>query len=100
MGPWIVTADEIADPQNLDLKSWVNNDIKQDSNTKYQIFDVASVIETLSQGMMLEAGDIIATGTPSGVGYVRNPPEYLMPGDVVDCEIEGIGKISNPVVAK
>lgn len=100
MGPWIVTADEIADPQNLDLKSWVNNEIKQDSNTKYQIFDVASVIETLSQGMMLEAGDIIATGTPSGVGYVRNPPEYLMPGDVVDCEIEGIGKISNPIVAK
>ncbi len=100
MGPWIVTADEIADPQKLDLKSWVNNEIKQDSNTKYQIFDVASVIETLSQGMMLEAGDIIATGTPSGVGYVRNPPEYLMPGDVVACEIEGIGKISNPIVAK
>ena len=100
MGPWIVTADEIADPQNLDLKSWVNNDIKQDSNTKYQIFDVASVIETLSQGMILEVGDIIATGTPSGVGYVRNPPEYLMPGDVVDCEIEGIGKISNPIVSK
>ncbi len=100
MGPWIVTADEIADPQSLDLKSWVNNEIKQDSNTKYQIFDVASVIETLSKGMMLESGDIIATGTPSGVGYVRNPPEYLMPGDVVDCEIEGIGKISNPIVAK
>ncbi|MFK7816042.1 MAG: fumarylacetoacetate hydrolase family protein [Gammaproteobacteria bacterium] len=100
MGPWIVTADEITDPQKLDLKSWVNNEIKQDSNTKYQIFDVASVIETLSQGMMLEAGDIIATGTPSGVGYVRNPPEYLMPGDVVACEIEGIGKISNPIVAK
>lgn len=100
MGPWIVTADEIADPQSLDLKSWVNNEIKQDSNTKYQIFDVASVIETLSKGMMLESGDIIATGTPSGVGYVRNPPEYLMPGDVVDCEIEGIGKISNPIVGK
>ncbi len=100
MGPWIVTADEIADPQQLDLKSWVNDKIKQDSNTKYQIFDVASVIETLSQGMVLEAGDIIATGTPSGVGYVRNPPEYLMPGDVVACEIEGIGKISNPIVAK
>jgi len=100
MGPWIVTADEITDPQNLNLKSWVNNEIKQDSNTKYQIFDVASVIETLSQGMVLEAGDIIATGTPSGVGYVRNPPEYLLPGDVVECEIEGIGKISNPIVAK
>jgi 2-keto-4-pentenoate hydratase/2-oxohepta-3-ene-1,7-dioic acid hydratase in catechol pathway len=100
MGPWIVTADEIPNPQVLDLKSSVNGELKQDSNTKYQIFDVASVIETLSQGMMLEAGDIIATGTPSGVGYVRNPPEYLMPGDVVECEIEGIGKISNSIVSK
>ena len=100
MGPWIVTADEIPNPQVLDLKSSVNGELKQDSNTKYQIFDVASVIETLSKGMMLEAGDIIATGTPSGVGYVRNPPEYLMPGDVVECEIEGIGKISNPIVSK
>jgi 2-keto-4-pentenoate hydratase/2-oxohepta-3-ene-1,7-dioic acid hydratase in catechol pathway len=100
MGPWIVTADEIKNPQELNLKSRVNNVIKQDSNTKYQIFDVASVIETLSRGMVLEAGDIIATGTPSGVGYVRNPPEYLMPGDIVECEIEGIGKISNRVVAK
>jgi 2-keto-4-pentenoate hydratase/2-oxohepta-3-ene-1,7-dioic acid hydratase in catechol pathway len=100
MGPWIVTADEIKNPQELNLKSRVNNVIKQDSNTKYQIFDVATVIETLSKGMVLEAGDIIATGTPSGVGYVRNPPEYLMPGDTVECEIEGIGKISNRVVAK
>lgn len=100
MGPWIVTADEIADPQNLNLYSRVNGVTKQDSNTKYQIFDVACVIETLSKGMTLEPGDIIATGTPSGVGYVRNPPEYLMPGDVVECEIEGIGKISNPIVAK
>ncbi len=98
MGPWIVTTDEISNPQNLNLYSRVNGIIKQDSNTKYQIFDVASVIETLSKGMMLEAGDIIATGTPSGVGYVRNPPEYLMPGDVVECEIESIGKISNPIV--
>ena len=100
MGPWIVTADEIPNPQNLNLKSWVNNELKQDSNTQYQIFDVATVIETLSKGMTLEAGDIIATGTPSGVGYVRNPPEYLMPGDVVDCEVEGIGRISNPIIAK
>lgn len=99
MGPWIVTADEIPNPQNLNLKSHVNGKIKQDSNTKYQIFDVATVIESLSQGMILEPGDIIATGTPSGVGYVRNPPEYLMPGDIVECEIESIGKISNPIVA-
>ncbi len=100
MGPWIVTKDEITDPQNLNLKSWVNNELKQDSNTQYQIFDVATVIEALSKGMELEAGDIIATGTPSGVGYVRNPPEYLMPGDVVECEVEGIGKISNPIITK
>ena len=99
MGPWIVTADEIPDPQNLRLISSVNGEIKQDSNTKYQIFDVATVIENLSKGMVLEAGDIIATGTPSGVGYVRNPPEYLMPGDIVECEIESIGKIRNPIVS-
>ena len=99
MGPWIVTADEIPNPQNLELSSRVNNELKQNSNTKYQIFDVATVIENLSRGMLLEPGDIIATGTPSGVGYVRNPPEYLMPGDVVECEIEAIGKIINPIVS-
>ncbi len=99
MGPWIVTRDEIPDPQNLNLYSRVNGEIKQDSNTKFQIFDVATVIETLSQGMALEAGDVIATGTPSGVGYVRNPPEYLMPGDVVECEVEKIGCIRNKITA-
>ncbi len=99
MGPWIVTADEIPNPQTLNLQSRVNSQIKQDSNTKFQIFDVATVIESLSQGMMLEPGDIIATGTPSGVGYVRNPPEYLMPGDEVECEIESIGMIRNRIIA-
>ncbi len=99
MGPWIVTADEIPNPQVLDLQSRVNSKIKQSSNTKFQIFDVAAVIESLSQGMVLEPGDIIATGTPSGVGYVRNPPEYLMPGDVVECEIESIGVVRNAIVA-
>lgn len=99
MGPWIVTADEIKDPQMLNLSCRVNGVSKQDSNTKYQIFDVATVIESLSKGMTLEPGDIIATGTPSGVGYVRNPPEYLMPGDVVECEIENIGVIRNTIVA-
>lgn len=98
MGPWIVTADEIPDPQNLNLTSYVNGEMKQNSNTKYQIFDVATVIENLSKGMILEPGDIIATGTPSGVGYVRNPPEYLLPGDIVKCEIESIGSIINPIV--
>ena len=99
MGPWIVTADDIPDPQTLNLTCRVNGVVKQDSNTKYQIFDIATVIETLSRSMALEPGDIIATGTPSGVGYVRNPPEYLLPGDVVECEIESIGTIRNTVTA-
>ena len=98
IGPGIVTADEVPDPQNLQIRSWVNGELKQDSNTELQIFSVARVIAILSQGMELEAGDIIATGTPSGVGYARNPPEYLMPGDVVECEVEIVGKIRNRIV--
>ena len=97
MGPVIVTADEIPDPHALDLRSWVNGDLKQESNAKFQIFSIQNVISVLTQGMELEAGDIIATGTPSGVGYARTPPEYLMPGDMVECEVEGIGKISNKI---
>jgi 2-keto-4-pentenoate hydratase/2-oxohepta-3-ene-1,7-dioic acid hydratase in catechol pathway len=100
MGPVIVTADEIKDPHNLQLRSWVNGDLKQESNTKHQIFSIANVISVLSQGMELEAGDIIATGTPSGVGYARTPPEFLMPGDIVECEIENIGKISNRITER
>ena len=100
MGPAIVTADEIADPHNLAIRSWVNGDLKQESNTCHQIFSIANVIAVLSQGMQLEAGDIIATGTPEGVGYARTPPEYLMPGDVVECEVEGIGKIANRITQR
>jgi 2-keto-4-pentenoate hydratase/2-oxohepta-3-ene-1,7-dioic acid hydratase in catechol pathway len=100
MGPWIVTSDEIADPQNLHLECRVNGVIKQSSTTAQQIFDVATVIETLSRVMTLEPGDIIATGTPSGVGFARTPPEFLKPGDIVECEIEGIGILRNPVVAQ
>ncbi len=99
MGPWIVTKDEIPDPQALNLACRVNNQIKQNSNTRHQIFDTATVIETLSRSMRLEPGDIIATGTPNGVGYVRNPPEYLLPGDIVECEIESIGTIRNTIIA-
>ncbi len=99
MGPWIVTRDEIPDPQALNLACRVNNQIKQNSNTRHQIFDTATVIETLSRSMRLEPGDIIATGTPNGVGYVRNPPEYLLPGDIVECEIESIGTIRNTIIA-
>ena len=97
MGPAIVSADEIEDPHNLNVYSRVNGELKQSSNTAHQIFSIAHVIAVLSQGMELEAGDIIATGTPSGVGYARTPPEYLMPGDVVECEVEQIGKITNTI---
>ena len=100
MGPGIVTVDEVADPQKLPIRSWVNGVLKQDSSTSYQIFSIAKVIAILSQGMELEAGDVIATGTPSGVGYARTPPEYLLPGDVVECEVEGIGRIRNSIVAR
>lgn len=97
MGPWIVTADEIPDPQALGLRTRVNGVLKQDSTTAHQIFDVATTISVLSRGMTLEAGDVIATGTPAGVGFARTPPEYLRPGDVVECEIDGIGMLRNTV---
>jgi 2-keto-4-pentenoate hydratase/2-oxohepta-3-ene-1,7-dioic acid hydratase in catechol pathway len=99
MGPWIVTADEVPDPQCLDLRCWVSRVLKQDSNTRHQIFDVKTVIATLSRVMTLEPGDIIATGTPAGVGFARKPPEFLRPGDVVECEVEGIGRLRNEVLA-
>lgn len=99
MGPWIVTVDQIMNPQQLDLRCFVNDQLKQDSNTRRQIFDVASIISTLSGIMTLEPGDLIATGTPSGVGFARNPPEFLKPGDTVECEIENIGRLKNRVVA-
>jgi 2-keto-4-pentenoate hydratase/2-oxohepta-3-ene-1,7-dioic acid hydratase in catechol pathway len=98
MGPVIVTRDEIPDPQNLVLRSRVNGEPKQDSSTRDMIFDVATIVSTLSQGMRLEPGDIIATGTPAGVGFARTPPEFLKSGDTVECEIEGIGRLRNRVV--
>ncbi|MEZ5453577.1 MAG: fumarylacetoacetate hydrolase family protein [Thiothrix sp.] len=98
MGPWIVTADEIADPQNLDISCRVNGVTKQASNTCNMIFDVSTIIEWLSRGMTLEAGDVIATGTPSGVGFVREPPEFLLPGDVVECEVKSVGVLRNKIV--
>ncbi len=99
MGPWIVTADEIPDPQALDLSCAVNGEVKQSSNTRFQIFDIPTTIEILSKGMTLQAGDVIATGTPSGVGFARKPPQFLKPGDVVECTIEGLGTIRNTVRA-
>jgi 2-keto-4-pentenoate hydratase/2-oxohepta-3-ene-1,7-dioic acid hydratase in catechol pathway len=99
LGPWLVTRDELPDPSNLAIKLRVNGVTKQDSSTAELIFDVPSIIETLSSGTTLEPGDVILTGTPSGVGFARSPQEFLMPGDVVEVEIEGIGVLRNPVTA-
>ncbi len=98
-GPCIVTADEIPDPQALDLWLTVNGVIKQKSNTKHMLFDVKTLISDISAGITLEPGDIIATGTPEGVGAGRNPQEWLWPGDVVEAYVEKIGQIRHPVVA-
>lgn len=97
MGPCIVTADEIADVQNLDIRCYVNGQLRQSSNTKYMIQTVAGAIAELSQGMTLQAGTIIATGTPAGVGMGMQPPTFLRSGDTVVCEIESIGKLGNTV---
>ncbi len=97
IGPYIVTADEIADPQKLSLRLRVNGETKQDSNTSEMVFSIPTIIATLSAGMTLEAGDIIATGTPSGVGFTRTPPEFLRPNDIVECEIDGLGILRTPI---
>ena len=98
-GPWIVTADEVSNPNDLQLTLKVNGALKQSDRTSSMLFDVAEIIEQMSCGMTLEPGDIIATGTPAGIGMARTPPEYLKPGDLVECEIEGIGAIRNRIVA-
>lgn len=97
MGPCIVTADEIADIQNLDIRCYVNGHLRQSSNTKYMIQTVAGAIAEFSQGMTLQAGTIIATGTPAGVGMGMQPPAFLRSGDTVVCEIESIGRLENTV---
>jgi 2-keto-4-pentenoate hydratase/2-oxohepta-3-ene-1,7-dioic acid hydratase in catechol pathway len=98
-GPCIVTADEVADPQDLRLWLTKNGDMKQDSNTRHMIFDVATLISDISSGITLEPGDIIATGTPEGVGAGRTPQEWMWPGDVLEACVEGIGTLRHPVVA-
>lgn len=98
MGPMIVTADEIEDPHNLNLWLKKNGEEKQNSNTKHLLFNIPHLIADLSSGMTLEPGDIIATGTPAGVGAGCDPQEWMWPGDVIECGIEGIGVLRNPVV--
>jgi 2-keto-4-pentenoate hydratase/2-oxohepta-3-ene-1,7-dioic acid hydratase in catechol pathway len=100
MGPWIVTTDEIEDPQDLRIRTLVNEQVLQDASTSLMLFDVATQIETLSTAMTLEPGDVISTGTPAGVGIVRKPPILLKAGDTVRVEIDGIGALANPVVAE
>jgi 2-keto-4-pentenoate hydratase/2-oxohepta-3-ene-1,7-dioic acid hydratase in catechol pathway len=96
MGPWIVTADSI-DPNNLRVTCRVNGVVKQDSNTKHLYFKLPRLIAELSAGMTLEAADVISTGTPEGVGFARNPPEFLKPGDLLETEIENIGVLRNTI---
>jgi 2-keto-4-pentenoate hydratase/2-oxohepta-3-ene-1,7-dioic acid hydratase in catechol pathway len=100
IGPWIVTADEIPDPHQLRLRTWVNDELRQESNTKELIFDCFTLVEHLSTAFTLEPGDIVATGTPAGVGIGSKPPKLLVAGDVVRIEIEGVGQIENPVIAE
>jgi len=100
MGPWITTADELPDPHCLDLKTWVNGELRQSSNTKHLIFDCDALIEHLSTAFTLEPGDVIPTGTPAGVGIAMKPPHLLKVGDVVRIAIDGIGEIENAVVAE
>jgi 2-keto-4-pentenoate hydratase/2-oxohepta-3-ene-1,7-dioic acid hydratase in catechol pathway len=97
MGPWIVTADEIPDPHHLRVRCTVNGVVKQDGNTEQFLFDIPAILASLSRGMTVEAGDIIATGTPSGVGFARTPPEFLKPGDVVETEVESVGVLRNVI---
>lgn len=97
LGPWVVTGDELGDPQQLDIECRVNGAVKQSSNTSNMIFGIPAIIESLSAGMTLEPGDVILTGTPEGVGYARKPPEFLEPGDVVEVDIPAIGVLRNTI---
>ncbi len=97
MGPWLVSADEINE-KNTKIQCWVNGELRQDGNTEQMIFDIPTVIESISAGMTLYPGDVIATGTPSGVGMGFKPPRFLKKGDNIKIQIEGIGVLENPVI--
>jgi 2-keto-4-pentenoate hydratase/2-oxohepta-3-ene-1,7-dioic acid hydratase in catechol pathway len=97
-GPWLVTTDELGDPGSLALRTWVNDELRQDSTTADLIFGCSALIEYLTSAFPLEPGTVIATGTPAGVGAGYDPPRFLVDGDVVRIEIEGIGELRNPVV--
>lgn len=98
MGPYLTLKDEVPDPHKLRVRTWVNNRLLQDGNTKDFYFDIPSLVSLISQANTLEPGDVVSTGTPAGVGVFREPPIFLQPGDVVRIEIEGLGVLENPVV--
>ncbi len=100
MGPWIVSADEIPDPHTLDISLEIGGDVLQHSNTRELIFKVPDLIAYISGVVTLEPGDIISTGTPSGVGFARKPPRWLVPGEEVVIRVQGIGELRNPVIAE
>jgi 2-keto-4-pentenoate hydratase/2-oxohepta-3-ene-1,7-dioic acid hydratase in catechol pathway len=100
MGPWIVTADEVGDPHALGLRCFVNGEKRQDSNTQHLVFNIWQQVEHLSVGMTLEPGDCLFTGTPGGIGAAMDPRQFLQPGDVVRCEIDGLGHIEGIMVAE
>ena len=99
-GPWIVTADEVGDPHTLNLRCFVNGQKRQDSNTRHLVFNIWQQIEHLSLGMTLEPGDVVFTGTPGGIGAAMDPRQFLKPGDVVRCEVDGLGHIEATMVAE
>lgn len=100
MGPWLVSADEILDPHSLDISLRIGDEVLQHSNTRELIFKIPELVAYLSSVVTLEPGDVVATGTPAGVGFARKPPRYLQPGEEVIVTIEGIGELRNPVVAE
>jgi ureidoglycolate lyase len=99
-GPWITTADEVADPHALSIRCLVNGEVRQDSNTRHLVFGLWDQIEHLSQAMTLEPGDLIFTGTPGGIGAAMKPMQFLKPGDRVRIEIDGLGALDNPCAAE
>jgi 2-keto-4-pentenoate hydratase/2-oxohepta-3-ene-1,7-dioic acid hydratase in catechol pathway len=96
MGPWITTRDEV-DGANLDVRCWINGELRQNANTKDLIFDTPTLIESISAGLTLLPGDVIATGTPAGVGIGFNPPRFMKRGDLMEIEITGLGRLSNRI---
>ena len=96
-GPWVTTADEVPDPEDLALRTWVNGELRQDARTSDLVFGIAELVAFLAETITLLPGDLILTGTPSGVGMALDPPRFLTAGDVVRIEIEGLGRIEHAV---